>query len=358
MNQQNVTQANLNPRRKYRVVQWCTGNIGTRSLRAVIEHPKMTLVGVYVHSEAKAGRDAGELCGLGPVGVTATRDIDEIIALKPDCVLYMQEGFDFDDVCKLLASGVNIVTTRWEVNNPADLDPAVRKRVEEACRRGGTSIHGTGSMPGFITTVPLVLMMMQRRLDSLMIVEFADLSSRNSPQMLFDVMDFGKPLDIAKNRMLPFVRDLHSHSLSVIADAVSMPLDTVEVSGEFAAARHKTSIAAGVIEAGTVAAQRITVSGMRNGRPLVSIRDEWYCTTDIDPSWELRETGWHVMLEGDTPMDVDIRFPVPPDKYPEVSPNFTAHPPVNAVPFVCDAPPGILRWVDLPYIIADMEGAI
>jgi hypothetical protein len=74
--------------RPYRVVQWATGNIGTRSPQAVIEHPNMTLVGLYVHSDAKAGRDAGELCGLDPVGVRATRNIDDILALGADCVLY------------------------------------------------------------------------------------------------------------------------------------------------------------------------------------------------------------------------------------------------------------------------------
>jgi hypothetical protein len=71
-----------------RVVQWATGNIGSRSLRHIIQHPELTLAGVYVTSTAKAGRDAGELCGLPPTGVTATRDIGEILALGADCVLY------------------------------------------------------------------------------------------------------------------------------------------------------------------------------------------------------------------------------------------------------------------------------
>jgi 2,4-diaminopentanoate dehydrogenase len=128
-NNQSAMQASNPARPNYRVVQWATGNIGTRAMRAVIEHPDMTLVGVHVYSEDKAGRDAGELCGLAPVGVTATRYIDEIIALEPDCVLYVQEGCNFDDVCRLLASGANIVTTRGEFQNPARLDPAMRERV-------------------------------------------------------------------------------------------------------------------------------------------------------------------------------------------------------------------------------------
>ncbi|MFC1925068.1 dihydrodipicolinate reductase [Chloroflexota bacterium] len=353
MDQQNVINPLLNPARKYRVVQWATGNVGTGALRAIIQHPNLTLVGVWVHSEAKAGRDAGELCGLGPVGVTATRDIDEIIALKPDCIVYMQEGFNFDDVCKLLASGANIVTSRWEINSPTTLDPALRERVEEACRRGGTSIHGSGASPGFITeALPLVLLSLQRRLDCLTIDEFADLSSRNSPELLFDVVGFGKPPGAVNEHMLAFAKGTFSPSLSFLANAISMPLDTIEVSGEFATARHKTEIAAGVLEAGTVAAQRITISGMRGGRPLLRMRTNWYCTTDVEPSLNLRETGWRVLLEGDAPLDIDIRFPVPLEEWAAVSPGLTAHRPINAIPYVCAAAPGIRTTADLPPIIA------
>ena len=142
------------PNRKYRVVQWATGNVGTHSLRSIIQHPQMTLAGLYVHSESKAGRDAGELCGVGPVGIKATRSIDEIVALKPDCVLYMQQGCNFDDLCRLLESGINVVTTRDEVQYPQCMDPVVRQRVEAACQRGKSTLHATGSSPGFISAPP------------------------------------------------------------------------------------------------------------------------------------------------------------------------------------------------------------
>jgi hypothetical protein len=116
----------------YRVVQWATGNIGTRSLQGVIEHPDLELVGVYVYSGAKVGRDAGGLCGLPPTRVVATGDIDEVVALQPDCVLYMPQRCNFDEVCRLLESGANIVTTRGEFHHPSSLDADVRERVEDA----------------------------------------------------------------------------------------------------------------------------------------------------------------------------------------------------------------------------------
>src|SRR5215472_4860756 len=97
---------------RLRVAQWATGNIGSRALRHVIQHPGLVLAGVYVTSAAKAGKDAGDLCGLPPTGIAATSDADEILALNADCVLYMPASCDLDQVCAILAAGTNIVTTR------------------------------------------------------------------------------------------------------------------------------------------------------------------------------------------------------------------------------------------------------
>jgi 4-hydroxy-tetrahydrodipicolinate reductase len=288
--------------------------------------------------------------------VTATRNIDDIVALGADCVLYMRQGCDFDEVGRLLASGANVVTTRGEFHNPASLDPAVRERIEDACRRGGTSIHSTGSSPGFSTeALPLVLTSLQRRLDGYRISEFADLSSRNSPDLLFGVMGFGRPpMPGAAEGRAHHLRESFGPSLRLVADALGLPFDSIEASAEVATARRTTRIAAGTLEAGTVAAQLTTVSGMRKGKALMSFTATWYCTSDIDPAWDLRPTGWHVLVEGDTPLDVSIRFPVPDERWAAVSPGLTAHRAVNAIPYVCAAPPGIRTTVDLPQIIADL----
>jgi 4-hydroxy-tetrahydrodipicolinate reductase len=339
----------------YRVVQWATGNIGTRALRAVVEHPGMELAGVYVHSPAKAGRDAGELCGLGPIGVPATDDPDAIVALGADCVLYMPRALDPAEVCRLLACGTNVVTTRGEFHHPASMDPALRERVEAACGQGGASIHSTGSSPGFITeAVPLVLTSIQRRLDGLTIDEYADLSRRDSPALLFEIMGFGKPPAAFDERRLSHGRTSFGPSLRLLAEALALPLDDIEAGGEVATAARTVDIAAGTLEAGTVAAQRLTVAGMRDGRPLLRFRASWYCTTDLDPAWDVRPTGWHIDVEGDAPLDVDLRFPVPIERMGDVSPGYTAHRAVNAVPVVCAAAPGIRTSVELPQVIATL----
>jgi 4-hydroxy-tetrahydrodipicolinate reductase len=144
-------------------------------------------------------------------------------------------------------------------------------------------------------------------------------------------------------------------SLRLTASALGLPLDSVEARGEVATARRDISIAAGVIKSGTVAAQRTTISGMRNGKALLSFSANWYCSRDIDADWRLGATGWHVEVEGDTPLDLRIHSPVPAEHWAEVSPNLTAHRSINAIPYVCAAAPGIRTTLDLPQIVADLS---
>jgi 4-hydroxy-tetrahydrodipicolinate reductase len=321
----------------------------------VIEHPDLELVGLYVYSDQKVGVDAGTLCGLGPVGVTATRDIEEILALKADCVLYMANHSDIDDLTRLLESGANVVSTAGELHRPASMDPARRERIEEACRRGGTSIHATGSSPGFITeAVPIVMTSIVRRLDCLTIDEFADMSSRNSPEMVFALFG-GDPAAFDRSPQ-PAGSAGPGPSFNLISEAMSVPLDEVVMSADASAARHDVDIAAGSIKAGTIAARRFETTGLRDGQPLLRMRQILYVTPDVEPDWELRGTptpaGWRMRVEGDTPLDISIAFPVAPEDWGEGSPGLTAHRPVNAVPYVCQASPGIKTTLDLPQIVA------
>jgi 2,4-diaminopentanoate dehydrogenase len=347
------------PTRPYRVVQWATGNVGSRALRRAIEHPGLSLVGLYVHSPEKAGRDAGELAGIEPVGVAATNSIDDIIALRPDCVVYMPLYCNFDEVCRLLGSGANIVTTRGEFHNPASMDPAVRARVEEACRQGNSSIHSTGCSPGFVTeALPLVLATLERRLDHISINEYADCSSRDSAEMLFSIMGFGEKPGRDLQPRLDYLREAFGPSLEVTAAALGLPCDKLEVRGAVALARHDIHIAAGVVAAGTVAAQRTTVSALRGGKKLISFTANWYVSTDVETEdgevWDLRSSGWHVRVDGDVPLDVAITYPVAAEDYAEMTPGLTAHRPLNMVAYVCEAPPGIRTSAELPQIIAHL----
>lgn len=101
-------------------------------------------------------------------------------------------------------------------------------------------------------------------------------------------------------------------SLRLVAEAVGMPLDSVTSTGEVAVAPERLTIAAGTLEAGTVAAQRMTVTGSHAGRAVLNFTATWYCSQTLDPAWSLRGDGWHVLVEGDAPLDVDIRFAIRP----------------------------------------------
>jgi len=340
---------------RLRVAQWATGNIGSRSLRGVIEHPGLELVGVHVYAPGKVGLDAGELCGTGPTGVATTGRLSDVVSMAPDCVLYMPRACDLDEVCALLEAGSNVVTTRGEFHRPASMDPAMRERVEAACAAGGTSIHSTGSSPGFITeALPLVVTSIQRRLGRLAVEEFADLSKRPSPELLFDLMGFGRPPADTDEGRLAHLQASFGPSLELLAEALSLPLDSLATTGDVAVASQRTEIAAGTLEAGTVAAQRTTVSGIRDGRTLLSFCATWYCTKDLDADWDLRDTGWRVTVDGDAPLDIEIRFAIPLERMAETTPGYTANRAVNAVPVVCAAEPGIRTTVDLPQVIATL----
>ena len=335
-----------------RVVQWATGNIGRKALRGIIEHPTLTLAGLHVYDPDKIGQDAGELCGLGAVGVPATGRIEDVLAVGADCVLYSPRIFDADDVCRVLESGANVVTTCGQFHHPPSIDPALGARVEDACAAGGTSIHSTGSSPGFISeAVPLVLTSIQRRLDKLVIDEYADLSKRASPELLFDLMGFGRELAPFQDFRAEHLRSSFGPSLRLVADAVGLPLDDVTASGELAATLRDTDIAAGTLKSGMVAAQRVTVSGIRDGHELVSFRATWYCTTDLEPAWELRDTGWRISVQGDAPLDVELRMPIPLEHMAETTPGYTANRAVNLVAAVCAARPGIRSTLDLPHAL-------
>ncbi|ONH30795.1 dihydrodipicolinate reductase [Pseudofrankia asymbiotica] len=342
------------PQAPLRVVQWATGNIGTRSLRSIIEHPGLELVGLLVYSDAKAGKDAGELAGLGTTtGVTATTSVDEIVALGADCVVYMPATLNADEVCRLLESGANIVTTRGEFHRPVSMEPALRARVEKACAAGNTSIHSTGSSPGFISeAIPLVMSSMQRRLDRLVINEYANMCKRDSPDMIFNLMGYGQPPTAFDDRRAAYLAEAFGPSMSMFADAIGAPLEEITASGKVAVASRDIEIAAGTIAAGTVAAQRITVTGLRGGTPFLEFNANWFCSTELDPAWELAiDNGWRVTVEGDAPFDITLRFPLSLDEMGAMTPGYTAHRPVNAIPVVVAAPPGIRTTVDLPQII-------
>ncbi|MDE2405249.1 MAG: dihydrodipicolinate reductase [Sphingomonadales bacterium] len=332
-----------------RVAQWGTGNVGLRTLAAIIEHPRMELVAAHVFSPEKAGQDAGALCGKPATGVIATLDAEAVFAAKPDAVVYLPNQADVDDICRLLAAGINIATGVVGFNHRESLSPADRARIDAACAAGGASMYSTGSSPGWSTELmPLALFALQRRLDRFILTDYADMATRNSPDMLINRLGFGTDPATRATQMPLGTATSTPPTFRALADAVGLPLDEVTCTTEYALATQDADVAVGRIAAGTIGAIRMGVHGWHKGREVLTRHSLWYVTRDTDPAWDYRDSGWRMQVRGDTSLDVSIAFDVAPGDYAAYSPGLTAHPIVNALPQVCAAAPGLLETADLP----------
>lgn len=349
--------------RTYRVIQWATGFVGCEAIKGVAQHPDLELVGCFVHSAQKVGRDAGELAGIAPLGVTATGSIDDVCALDADCVIYAPLLADESQVIRLLESGKNVVTPVGWVY--PDKEHPRTKELDRACRRGNVTLHGTGIHPGGITErFPLTLSALCRDIRHVRMEEFSDIRNYASALVVREVMLFGKSPEVAATSpMLEVLSNGFLQSLHMVADALGMGLDEHTVTRhEMAVATRPIDSPVGVIDAGTVAAQRFTWQGTVAGEPVITVRVNWLMDDGhLDPPWTFGERGQ--------------RFEVAFDAVPPLAVTFHGlHPPVlgedtwiglaapamhcvNAVPYVCEAPAGVATYLDLPMIAARAPAA-
>ena len=158
----------------HRVVQWTTGHVGREAARGILRHPELELVGCYAWSPEKEGRDVGELCGLGKVGITATRDVDRLLALRPDCVCYTPNQLDADELVRILEAGVNVSSSYFI--NGRTLGAELRGRLESAAKKGGASLFGSGIFPGFANFIAALMAGATRDFKKIRFLESVDLT--------------------------------------------------------------------------------------------------------------------------------------------------------------------------------------
>jgi 2,4-diaminopentanoate dehydrogenase len=341
-----------------RVVQWATGSVGRHALAAMVAHPDLEVVGALVYADGKAGRDAGEICGVGPIGVRATRDRDQILALDADCVLYMPQGEmnpagALDDICALLASGKNVISTAvTSLIYPASAGPDIVERLEKACSEGRASFHATGIEPGWASEVlPLAMSALFRHVDSLVVQELLDYSSYDSASMLFDIMGFGRLPDADVPAAIPGLLGGVFHApLTLVADALGATIDSFSYDRQVALATGAFDVAAGRIEAGTVAAMRFSATAIISGRPALTVEHITRLAEDVAPDWP-RGRGWKVTVEGQPSMVLEAKIAVNGEDENDQGCLGTAMHAVHAIAPVCAAAPGIRTFLDLPTIM-------
>lgn len=335
-----------------RVVQWTTGNVGKRAVRAVLTRPDMALVGCYAWSADKVGRDVGELCGIDPVGVTATDDVDALLGLEPDCVLYTPMWPSTDEVVRILEAGVDVVSTAAFINgNRLGAD---RDRIAAACEAGGSTIFGTGISPGWIDQLAVTAASICDRIDKVVVDEGSDTTLYDSPETELPC-GFGRPIDDPD--LAPMAAQgtaVFGEAVAVVADALGVELDEIACEAEYAQTTEDVVMDSWTIPAGHVAGVAASWQGRVGDRTVVELNVRWKKGQTLDPDWTIA-VGHTITIHGRPTVGVRVEYLPPPDFEATTFAEFmvlgmimTALPAVNAVPRVVAAPPGIVTYNDLP----------
>ncbi|MFN8625815.1 MAG: dihydrodipicolinate reductase [Candidatus Binatia bacterium] len=351
----------------YKVVQWATGGVGKESLRGIIEDPRLELAGTLVYSAEKDGQDAGLICGLDPVGVTATRDREAVLALDADCVCYTPLTPDLDEVCRILESGKNVVTTAF-LFHPRSMPAEDLRRLEAACTRGRTAVHGTGINPGFVgDLLVLVLSGLCRRVEHVHVTERGNWTLYDSPELIFDLARFGhepQEVTLENHPYARFMSGLFLESVGMAAQGIGIRLDDTRTVQELELASTEFEVAGRPVRAGTVCGQRYRWQGLRGGQPAIEIEALWTVGAHYPAQWPKAEDGWTVVIEGEPSLRATFMALATFDRTRRVSVGehakaatvATAMHAVNAIVPLCQAGPGLKTFLDLPLITGAHAG--
>ena len=342
----------------YRVIQWATGGVGKAAIQGVLRHPELELVGCWVHSADKDGRDVGELIGEDPIGVAASTDVDALLATDADCVMYSPLLPDDQVVMKILRSGKNVVTPVGWVYPDRD-NPSVRG-IEEAALAGGVTLHGSGIHPGGITErFPLMISSLSSAITHVRAEEFSDIRTYNAPLVVREVMGFGlTPEQAMSGPIAALLEAGFKQSARMVADQLGFRAEPrIRSTQEVAVAVSGTDELVVPMEAGTVAARRFRWQAIVDDEPVVTAAVNWLmCEVELDPPWTLGPDGERFEVEVTGDPDVSLTFKgLQPESVAEGlkrNPGVvaTANHCVSAIPYVCEAGPGIKTYLDLPLI--------
>jgi 4-hydroxy-tetrahydrodipicolinate reductase len=338
-----------------RVIGWSTGHVGLHALRGIIRHPDLELVGLWVHSADKAGRDAGDLCGLPSTGVAATNDIDALLALGADCVCYsatadLRPWEAVDDIARILSSGANVVSSSLvQLLHPKTADKAMVERLDAACQEGGTSCFFSGIDPGFANDLlPIALTSACERVDSVRVLEILNYDTYDQAEVLFGTMGFAQSLDHTPLLLFPGALSYAwGGVIGQIAESLGVQVEEIRETHEKASLDHDVSLPVGDVPAGTMAGLRFEVQGMVGGRPAIVIEHVTRLDDSVAPEWP-QGNGYRIEIKGSPSFTVDVEMEGEDGDHNTGGLIATAMRIINAIPAVCDAAPGMLSTLDLP----------
>jgi hypothetical protein len=348
-----------------RVVEWSTGTVGKHAIAGILARPELELVGVWVSSEEKHGRDVGELCGIEPLGLAATMHKEELVALRPDCVLHtaMTDADPFAAVelfSELLAAGINVVSSGPVfLQFPHGVIPdEMVEQLEAAGREGGASLHVNGIDPGFANDLmPLMMTSLSQRVDEVRCFEIADYSTYYQPFVNNELFGFGKPVDevpfIFSDGVLPLA---WGSVVRIIAAGLELELDEPLTSTvEHAEAERDYETVSGPVPQGSRCAVRFQVIGSVAGTPRVVLEHVTRTHPEQRPDWPQPATGdgcYRVQITGEPMMTLDFTHRGEHGDHNVSGMITTAMRLVNSIEAVVAAPPGLVTALDLPLVTA------
>ncbi|MBW1884194.1 MAG: dihydrodipicolinate reductase [Deltaproteobacteria bacterium] len=344
----------------YRVVQWSTGGVGKIAVRVLAERPDLELAGVWVHSPEKLGRDAGEIAGGSAICVEVSSDREALLALRPDCICYTASGESrprecVEDMAMMLSAGINVVTTSIPgLVHPSAFDPVQVERLESACQAGGASLYASGIEPGFAgDELVLTLATLSHRIEVVRTQEIFSYAQYPVAFTLFEVFGFGKPPDQRCIMEMPGIQaSSWGPPVRMVADHLGAGLDQIRESYEKRVTDRRIEIAAGVVEAGTVAAVRFETIGVVDGRDAIVIEHVNRIAEDVAPDWPTaaRDGTYRIVVDGDPSFTCELTLGTS-ETFTEQGMIATTMRVVNAIPYVCGAPPGLMSSTDLPRLL-------
>jgi 2,4-diaminopentanoate dehydrogenase len=349
------------------VVVWGTGNVGRPALRAVAAHRDLELAGVVVANPDKVGRDAGELAGIGALGVAATDDVSIAFDDDVDAVIYTATGDTrpeeaLADLVACLRAGVNVVSTAfYPLLHPASAPREMLDPVEAACAEGSSSVFVSGIDPGWaLDILPALVSGVSAGIEEIRIQELFNYALYDQPAVVREVIGFGGPMDELPLMLLDFSLDMvWAPMVRVLADLLDVELDAVTTSMERRPLDRTVEVAGmGTFEAGTQGAFRFEVVGVVDGRPLLVVEHVTRIDDACAPDWPRSTVGGEhrVVISGHPNLVVSAHGTEPGEPGAAGGGNATAaNRIVNAIPAVCAAPAGPLSPLDLPPITGSRQ---
>jgi hypothetical protein len=346
-----------------RVAQIGTGNVGAHALTALITNPEFELTGVWVSSEAKAGKDAAELVGLADsTGIKATTDLEAVLATKPDCAVYNAMADNrlpqaLEDYRRILAAGINVVGSGPVfLQYPYNVIPEeMIAPLEDAAQEGNSSLFVNGIDPGFANDLlPLALAGTCQSIEQVRCMEIVDYATYDSAVVMFDVMGFGKPIDEIPMLLQSGVLSLAWGSvIRQLAAGLGIELDGIEEMYVREPAPEDFDISSGHIAKGTAAALRFEVIGLVDGAPAVVLEHVTRLREDLCPEWpQPAQPGgsYRIEITGEPSYAMDVCLGSAKGDHNHAGLVATAMRIVNAIPAVVAAPAGIRTTLDLPLV--------